>query len=502
MQQLDMALLSIPRLSIEVPPLNIAQLKSCLIKEGYTAKCFDLNIELYEFLNFDEWLEVDSYFQTDLRYTGNDVSAKKRDIMFDEMHEKKVKKLNCTQRYLLFLEEYIDYIVEEYNPRIIGISVFSVNSVLPCMDLCKIIKRKYPDTPILLGGMGVSSFGVGSRPNFGGYMVTNKLADYFITGEGEEAIIKFMQEQKSHVVTPQIDDLDKLPYPIYDDFDFSKYPGNTNLVYTTGSRGCVRNCSFCDIRSLWKKYRYRSAEHILGEMIEIHKMHGTKEFYFTDSLINGSLKTFKELCRMILAKKASGDLPDDLMWGGQWITRPKGSMLEEDYRIAAESGLYNLSIGFESGSTQVLESIGKGVKREDCDAEMEMLYRYGIRCNMLMIVGYPTETLEDFEQTLDMFRKYKKYSDAGIIWGVNLGKTLVILPGALLGENPSHYGVEFEEDGNWINRATGLDYKERVRRRVAVQELCEELGFVIKSTVTTINSLHTIVLEGGYDSIS
>lgn len=500
---LDMALISIPRLSIEVPPLNIAQLKACLVRNGFSAKCFDMNIELYKFLNFDEWLEVDSYFQTDLRYTGNDVSSEKqRDIQFSDMHLKKVKQLNCTERYLMFIEEYISYIIEEYNPRVVGISVFSVNSVLPCLDVCSILRSRFPDVTILLGGQGVSSFGVGGRPNFGGYMVETGLADYFISGEGENAIIDFMKEKKSLYNIPQIDNLDSLPYPVYDDFNFEDYPGDTNLVYTTGSRGCVRNCSFCDIRSLWKKYRYRSADHILGEMLEIYKMHGTTEFYFTDSLINGNLKMFKELCRKILERKQTGELPENLMWGGQWITRVAGQMQDEDYRIASESGLYNLSIGIESGSTQVLESIGKGVRREDIDVEMEFLYRYGIRCNMLMIVGYPTETLEDFEQTLDMFRCYKKYSDAGIIWGVNLGKTLVILPGALLGENPGHYGVDFEEDGNWINPETGLDYQERVRRRMVLQNVCEDLGFVIKSTVTTINSLHTIVLEGGYDSIS
>ena len=118
-----------------------------------------------------------------------------------------------------------------------------------------------------------------------------------------------------------------------------------------------------------------------------------------------------------------------------------------------------------------------------------------------MIIGYPTETLKDFQATLDMFTRYKKYSDAGIVWGVNLGKTLVVLPGAPLGENPDHYGIDFDQKGNWINKDIGLDYNERVRRRMVVQRHIESLGYVVKSTVTTINSLHEIVKSGGYDSI-
>ena len=61
----------------------------------------------------------------------------------------------------------------------------------------------------------------------------------------------------------------------------------------------------------------------------------------------------------------------------------------------------------ESGSDDVLASMTKGVIQEDYDYQMEMLYKYGIRCNFLMIIGYPTETLKDFQATLDMFTRYK-----------------------------------------------------------------------------------------------
>jgi len=499
---LDIAFLSIPRLSVEVPPLNISQLKSCLTEHNFKAKCFDYNISLYNYLNFQEWLEIDNYFQTDLRYTGNDVSEKKRDIQFFQMHENKHKKLTIQIKYYNYTKKFLQDIIDNYSPKIIGISVFSVNSVLPTIDICKIIKKDYPSIKILLGGMGVSSFGVGSRPNFGEFMVKNNLADYFISGEGEEKIINFMYNNCTIAKNNQIDNLNALPVPDYSDYSFNNYPGKTNLVYITGSRGCVRNCSFCDIRSLWKKYKFRDHTHILNEMIKIYENYGTSEFYFTDSLINGNLKEFNNLCNAILKAKQKNLLPKNLMWGGQWITRKKESLSENDYKIASESGLYNLSVGVESGSTKVLKSIGKGVTREDYNYEFNFFSKYGIRFNMLMIVGYPTETEEDFLETLKMFDEFQKYNLEGIIWGVNLGKTLVVLPGSLLGENPEFYDIQFEEDGNWINAKTGLDYKTRLKRRIILQEYCEKLGYVIKSTVTTINSLHTIVMEGGYDTIS
>ena len=57
---LDILLVSIPRLSVEVPPLSIAQLKPSLAKAGFKSQCLDLNIELYHEFTFEEWLEIDN----------------------------------------------------------------------------------------------------------------------------------------------------------------------------------------------------------------------------------------------------------------------------------------------------------------------------------------------------------------------------------------------------------------------------------------------------------
>ena len=168
-RSLDILLVSIPRLSVEVPPLSIAQLKPSLAKAGFKSQCLDLNIELYHEFKFEEWLEIDNYFQTDLRYTGNDTSGVQREINFEAMHENKKKGLQVFEKYMDFLNRWVDIMLAK-RPTWIGISVFSVNSVLPSIDLCSVIRKKSPNTKIMLGGMGVSAFGVATRPNFGEYM--------------------------------------------------------------------------------------------------------------------------------------------------------------------------------------------------------------------------------------------------------------------------------------------------------------------------------------------
>jgi len=496
-----MLLVSVPRLTIDVPPLSIAALKSCVVNAGYTAKCQDMNISLYHHLTFEEWLEIDDYFQTDLRYTNStEDGAGTRDIDFTTMHQTRLGGLSVREKYLDFLRNYAIDVLKQ-KPRWLGVSVFSVNSILATIDFCSLIKELNPHQKIILGGCGVSSFGIASKSNFGTFMLDRGLADKYIAGEGEYAITELLDTDDTlHTHQPQIDDLDALPYGDYSDFDFSKYPGTNNLIYLTGSRGCIRSCTFCDINSLWAKFRFRTGKSLAGEIMNAHEKYGSTEFYFTDSLINGNVRELRELCKYLIELKEQGKLPQHSHFGGQWIARPKNQTPDDFFDLCSRAGLYNISIGVESGSDKVLQDMQKGVTRVDMDYTMEMLSKYGIRANMLMLVGYPTETEEDFQNTLNMFTDYQIYSDAGIIWGVNLGKTMVILPGAPIGKTPpEEWGMSFDKDGNWVMGDN--DYNTRVTRRIRAQYHCENLGYVVKSTVVNINSLHQIMNKGGYDSL-
>jgi hypothetical protein len=503
MNNLDIALIAIPRLNIDAPPMGIASIKSSIQSAGYSVKCFDLNINLYHSVSFDTWLELDNYFQTDLRYTGISLNgAGSREINFISIVQKRKEELNCYYEYRLFLEKEIHKILNE-DPEWIGLSVFSVNSVISTVNFLTVLKEIKPDQKVIAGGMGLSSFGLGGNSNFGEFLIEQGLITTYISGEGELAIIDLLNNGKESKITPQINDLNSLPFPDYSDFNFSLYPGKENMVYITGSRGCVRACTFCDINSLWKKFRYRSGDNIAQEILNGYKKYGTTDFYFTDSLINGNMKEFVKLLDTVIDYKKQGLLPDDLMFGGQFIARPQARFPEEYYAKMQAAGVYNISVGMESGSDRVLADMRKGTTRADHDFMMKMLQKYSIRINLLMLIGYPTETEEDFQDTLDMIKDYKRYSDSGIIWGIVLGKTMVVLPNTPIADNADHWSIAYDETGNWIsNDNPTLTYHERVKRRMKAGRLCEDLGYVIKSQVVTVNSLHEIVTRGGYDSIS
>jgi len=107
-----------------------------------------------------------------------------------------------------------------------------------------------------------------------------------------------------------------------------------------------------------------------------------------------------------------------------------------------------------------------------------MLSKYHITCSFLMIVGYPSETDDDFQQTLDMFTKYQSLANQ-IILDVNIGTTLGILPGTPLYKNAKLHNIETDKfENNWIALDNqDLTLEKRLQRRLILKDHLESLGY-------------------------
>ena len=474
---------SVPRTNESIPNAALGTLKSSLNAKNLTCHTIDTNVELYAHLKDDyheAYKVLDQYFQADLRYITQE------NFNIDEFLYKRFElPQEILDVYTKFILSHAKKIIN-YNTEWVGISLLSVNSVVACVDLCQVLT----DCKIVLGGPGVSTFGIMGKANFGQFMVDNNLADGYIPGEGEDALVTLLQTGKFDHSLKQINDLNALPIPDYSDLNFDLYSSKKRTLYITGSRGCVRNCTFCDIRSAWKKFTFRSGANVANEIITQYKKHQCTEFYFTDSLINGNLKTFSDLLDALIKAKEHNILPENLNWVGQFICRPKAQFKEDWYKRMKLAGLKQLHIGIESGSEDVLRNMGKKLAMSDIDFTMEMLLKYKIQCDMLMIVGYPTEHERDFQLTVDMIHRYKKYNDAGVISGINLGKTMVILPGSPIEQNKMQWGIDYDDDNNWVSiQNPSLTFSERIRRRIYLHKLCQDIGYVIRWPITTLTTL-------------
>lgn len=114
-------------------------------------------------------------------------------------------------------------------------------------------------------------------------------------------------------------------------------------------------------------------------------------FFFVDNTFNRPLSYAKALCKELT------DLSLPLEW--RCILYPDG-IDEELAEIMARSGCTEVSLGFESGSEQILHVLNKRFKPEDVKRTSEILGDRGIRQTGFLLLGGPGETKQTVEESL------------------------------------------------------------------------------------------------------
>jgi len=424
---MSIALLSMPSQNYWHPAPSIVFLKGVLNREGIDSTCYDLNHAFLTEFGDDAvaWCE-----------TGD----------------------NYLPAYGEFIKEYCKQLVDY---EWIGCSVFTLNSQIFTKLFLSVI-REMSDAKIVLGGSGLTNNHSDLKVlqiNFGQQMINDGLADHALSGEGDRSLPALIRGEPHRF--PQMDDLSNMPIPDYSDIDFSLYSKPTLIV--TGSRGCVRQCTFCDVHANWKKYKFRPGTDVANEMIHQYHTYGVNKFHFSDSLVNGSMKEFRVFCKAL----AKANLP--IEWRGQFIFR--SGMTDEDWDNVAASGCKGLWIGIESGSENVRWHMKKKFNNTDMYTSIEALGKRKIDMLYLLIVGYPTETEEDFEDTLELLRKsepYKNYVEVR----TNIA---MLMPDTEIYEDKERWHGDVQLWRSWTKDGE-LTYAKRYERWKQVTELSQEIG--------------------------
>jgi radical SAM superfamily enzyme YgiQ (UPF0313 family) len=447
-----------------------AILKAVVEQNGFSAYCMDINLKLWRSVDASKLGHI--WYDTDLTFRYVDRFEKFwNDVILPRMPE--------------WLSE-----IRSKNPRWVGITVFSQRSSLVTQKFCEYLRDNLPSVQIVIGGPYADVIG----PK----LHSNGSIDAYVIGEGEVPLVSILKgELKCAGINgrppEQISDLDTIPIPDYSDFDMHLYPKTwndprvrddhrmgTDFLYITGSRGCVRKCSFCDIGDIWPKYRYRSGHSIAKEMMHQSNKYGIRKFIFTDSLINGSVKQLESLCRTLIQYYKSGQMKP-VLWQGQFIARPEKHMNEESYKLLREAGCFFVSIGVESGSEIVRTDMNKMFTDKDLEFTISMCEKYSIEMAWLLMVGYPTETEDEFQKTLDLLTRYSYLNSIKMIRSVALGPTMEIVRGAPIFKDQENHKI-FWINNQWIS---GDNTKEvRIRRWLRLKDHCIKLGYPVVEKAT------------------
>lgn len=468
------AILTVPRIGPIRPSIAPTMIKTLLKQEGKESKVFDINIDFYNnfasFAGEQAFKELDTYFFIDNTKLSDEAAAKYNEWLLDWAKR-----------------------IADLKTELIMISVFTWQAQRFTEDFLKVL-RTIADAKIIIGGQGMiksENTSFNTKPVFAVNMKELGLIDHWVAGEAESTIREIVRGNFKHKGIDTFDYADRKPLsetPVADfsDLDIASYHSGyqTGMLPLESSRGCVRACSFCDWPVAQGGFRAKNGRQLADELIHYYKEYNVTNFYFNDALINGSVKDLRLFNQCILDFYRENNLPNRYFtYSGLFIVRNSASFKEQDFELMGKAGADTMIIGLETGSDRVREHMNKKFTNEDFRFTIEQFSKHKIRTYWLMIVGYPTETREDFDETLQALRDYQRFVADGTIVGINLGTTLTIGEGVPLWHNYEAMGIigvdgKRPEDVFWMHKDNpSLTYKERILRRIEAQEVAIELGY-------------------------
>lgn len=324
------------------------------------------------------------------------------------------------------MEDFVTSLDIKFTPDVIAFSLnFSASYVFfeKCLG---ILKRKWPEAIVVVGGVHAT--------NTTAKLLELNNVDYVVRGEAERSFSEFINQlslqkkisvqgiySKDNIsdatalkISDLVVDLDELPFPGWELIDMEAYVTSlgrqremgtehhrTASLFTT--RGCPFQCIFCSAHTVHgRKMRFRSAENIAEEIKLLYQKYGVNLFMPEDDLFIADKERALKKLKAI----------KDLNIPGLEIQLPAGlSVNTLDVEIIDELisvGLKIACLAIESGS----EYVQRNIIKKNCDLKkarwlVDLFKIKGLIVRCFFILGFPGETREQMQETIDYAKSLK-----------------------------------------------------------------------------------------------
>lgn len=290
------------------------------------------------------------------------------------------------------------------KPIFVGIPTMTGTQTKFAMEIARTI-REYSKVPIVWGG---------AHPTLLPEQVLDSgLADHVCVGEVDETIVKITDDiskgKAERIIINPLPDVEKLLPTPWHLIDIEKYvhpdiylKGGRNLDVGQTSRGCPFSCGFCSSASIrqrkWRPMSSEKALDMIGTAIVKFDLDGfwlrDDEFYIdsqraariAEGLIPFKIKYYTSGTRVDVFNKTP----------------------EEQVVLYKRSGADTLKFGAESGCNRILKLMNKGITKEETLEANLKARRHGITPCFALMLGFPTETFAEMEETIDMTKQIRK----------------------------------------------------------------------------------------------
>ncbi|MDP2940096.1 MAG: cobalamin-dependent protein, partial [Candidatus Omnitrophota bacterium] len=306
--------------------------------------------------------------------------------------------------------------VGQFKPDVVGIS-FITSNYGEAQRMASLIKEISPESKIIFGGIHASALPEKT--------LSESDADIIVYAEGIETFCELVTELarqdpnlssingiyykngqggiSQNPPNKRLMTLDEYPFAFYSrdllnlegyaDFIDHKDRSNKGKPATLWtSQGCTGNCNFCAMHKIFPYViEHRSAENVFQE-IKLWYEQGHYGFFVADDVFTADTERLNRL---------AGEIKKERM-GVFLIVLSRADCIDQQ-RLSAlkKMNVGTISVALETGSQRLLNMIGKGLKVEDVARAISLSKQNGFETRLFLMVGFPTETIEDVLMTAD-----------------------------------------------------------------------------------------------------
>jgi radical SAM superfamily enzyme YgiQ (UPF0313 family) len=394
-------------------------------------------------------------------------------------------KFEDNHRYDEVFESMLWPVIEASPKAVIGISAIYPDQLMCSLIVARLIKKINPQAFVLLGGSQVTAY-------LDTLIKASKMTPYIdalMVFEGEVGLTNLIKAR--HEGKP-VTDIENLYYkdgdhyspstkvgfkmklaeyhiPDYSGFDLKDYAEPALALRTL--RGCFWNkCSFCSYPTTGGAFSMTGEDFVISCIKDLQQKHGTVRFEFIDPSLPAAY----------LNKIAQAILKEGLKV--EWFSRAN---CQEEFanpefaRLLKQSGCLSLALGVESGTDRIIRLMRKQQKSKEAAIEtIRVLREAGINVDIYGMIGFPTETVEEMEDTVDFIMMLKKKYQVGINW-ISIFN---LVDGSPILQEPEKFGITKVYDQS-VTAKQGYGYAYDVSEGATVEEaqaICKRGNFFLK----------------------
>ncbi len=379
--------------------------------------------------------------------------------------------------------DLIDKTIKKTSPKLVCFSVPFPGNLYSAFRCAQYIKRNYPTIKICMGGgfpntelRSLTDVRVFEFFDFitldDGELPVELLHNYVVNGSPKVFEFKrtyYLDNGKVIYNNSSAKADYKQAYlgtPDYTDLPLDKYisviqianpmhslwsDGRWNKL--TMAHGCYwGKCTFCDVSLDYiKLYEPLAAKMLVDRMEQIIAQTGERGFHFVDEAAPPAL--MRSLAIEIIQRKLV------VTW---WTNiRFEKSFTRDLAILLAKSGCIAVSGGLEVASDRLLDLIQKGITVEQVARVTRNLTEAGIMVHAYLMYGYPTQTIQETVDSLEMVRQL---FEIGIVQS-GFWHQFALTTHSPIGEKPEEFGVipdyksiTFANNDIQFKDKTGIDH--------------------------------------------